>query len=112
QSEVAIRGTSAGQIARDQPGVKEEVGTYLDESSISLSLFNPDIDLFDMNRIEVLRGPQGSLFGSGAVGGAVRYISNQPTLGETAVFGEVSGMSIDGGGTGGDVKAGFNAPLG
>jgi len=112
QSTVAIRGVSAGQIARDQPGVKEEVGAYLDESVISLSLFTPDMDLFDMNRVEVLRGPQGSLFGSGSIGGAVRYISNQPTLGETAVFGEVSGMSIDGGGTGGDVKAGFNAPLG
>ena len=112
QSTVAIRGVSAGQIARDQPGVKEEVSAYLDESVISLSLFTPDMDLFDMNRVEVLRGPQGSLFGSGSIGGAVRYISNQPTLGETAVFGEVSGMAIDGGGTGGDVKAGFNAPLG
>jgi len=112
QSEVAIRGTSAGQIARDQPGVKEEVGTYLDESSISLSLFNPDIDLFDMNRIEVLRGPQGSLFGSGSVGGAVRYITNQPQLGVSTVFGEVGGDLIDGGGTGGNVKVGFNAPLG
>jgi iron complex outermembrane receptor protein len=112
QSEVAIRGTSAGQIARDQPGVKEEVGTYLDESSISLSLFNPDIDLFDMNRIEVLRGPQGSLFGSGSVGGAVRFITNQPQLGVSSVFGEVGGETIDGGGTGGNVKVGFNAPLG
>jgi len=112
QSEVAMRGTSAGQIARDQPGVKEEVGTYLDESPISMSLFNPDIDLFDMNRIEVLRGPQGSLFGSGSVGGAVRYITNQPQIGVTSVFGEVGGQTINGGGSGGDIKAGFNAPLG
>ena len=50
-----MRGVSAGQIVRDQPGVKEQVGIYLDESVISLSLFTPDIDLFDMNRIEVLR---------------------------------------------------------
>ena len=63
QSQVAIRGVSAGQIARDQPGVKEQVGVYLDESVISLSLFTPDIDLFDMARVEVLRGPQGTLFG-------------------------------------------------
>ena len=58
QSQVAIRGVSAGQIVRDQPGVKEQVGVYLDESVISLSLFTPDIDLFDMNRVEVLRGQQ------------------------------------------------------
>jgi iron complex outermembrane receptor protein len=112
QSTVAIRGVSSGQIARDQPGVKEQVGAYLDESVISLSLFTPDMDLFDMNRVEVLRGPQGTLFGSGSVGGTVRYISNQPQLGQTTVFGEVGGAAIDGGGTGGDFKAGFNTPLG
>ena len=67
QSQVAIRGVSAGQIVRDQPGVKEQVGVYLDESVISLSLFTPDLDLFDMSRVEVLRGPQGTLFGSGSL---------------------------------------------
>ena len=45
QSQVAIRGVSAGQIVRDQPGVKEQMGIYLDESVISLSLFTPDFDL-------------------------------------------------------------------
>src|SRR4051794_16706162 len=56
QSQIAMRGVSAGQIVRDQPGVKEQVGVYLDESVISLSLFTPDIDLFDVSRGEVLRG--------------------------------------------------------
>jgi outer membrane receptor protein involved in Fe transport len=69
QSQVAMRGVSAGQIVRDQPGVKEQVGVYLDESVISLSLFTPDLDLFDLNRVEVLRGPQGTLFGSGSLSG-------------------------------------------
>ena len=69
QSQVSVRGVSAGQIVRDQPGVKEQVGVYLDESVISLSLFTPDLDLFDLNRVETLRGPQGTLFGSGSVGG-------------------------------------------
>jgi iron complex outermembrane receptor protein len=111
QSTVAMRGVSAGQIARDQPGVKEEVSAYLDESVISLSLFTPDMDLFDMNRVEVLRGPQGSLFGSGSIGGAVRYISNQPLIGTTQFFGEVGGAAIDGGGLGGDAKVGLNTPI-
>ena len=43
QSQVAIRGVSAGQVVRDQPGVKEQVGVYLDESVISMSLFTPDL---------------------------------------------------------------------
>src|SRR5215471_15855885 len=112
QSTVAIRGMSSGQIARDQPGVKESVGSYLDESVISLSLFNPDLDLFDMNRVEVLRGPQGTLFGSGNEAGTVRYITNQPELGQTKYFGEFAANSIDGGNQGGYAKAGFNTPLG
>jgi iron complex outermembrane receptor protein len=112
QSQVSIRGVSSGQIARDQPGPKEEVGTYLDESPISFLLFTPNIDLFDMNRIEILRGPQGTLFGSGSLSGTVRYISNMPVLNQTEFFGEVIGSSIEGGNQGGGVKAGFNAPLG
>ena len=112
QSQVAMRGVSSGQIARDQPGVKESVGGYLDESVISLSLFTPDIDLFDVSRVEVLRGPQGTLFGSGSLSGTVRYITNQPELGKTQWFGELGGNTIDGGNQGGDVKLGVNAPLG
>ncbi|HET7452900.1 MAG TPA: TonB-dependent receptor, partial [Thermoanaerobaculia bacterium] len=111
QSTVAIRGVSSGQIARDQPGVKEEVGSYLDESVISLSLFTPDMDLFDMNRVEVLRGPQGTLFGAGSLGGTVRYISNQPIIGLATTFGELSGEKAETGGFGGNFKAGFNAPI-
>lgn len=111
QSQVAIRGISAGQIARDQPGVKELVGVYLDESVISLSLFTPDLDLFDLNRVEVLRGPQGTLFGSGSVGGTLRYITNKPNLSEIEVTGEATGSFIDGGDLGGTVKAVVNFPI-
>jgi len=112
QSQVAMRGTSSGQTARDQPGVKEEVGVYLDDVPISLSLFTPDMDLFDVSRVEVLRGPQGTLFGAGSLAGTVRYISNQPELGVRSVFGEVGGSAMDGGSPGGDVKLGTNVPLG
>jgi iron complex outermembrane receptor protein len=111
QSQVAIRGVSAGQIVRDQPGVKEQVGIYLDESVISLSLFTPDVDLFDTNRVEVLRGPQGTLFGSGSVSGTVRYITNQPMLETTKGFAEFDLKAVGGGSMGGDAKFGFNVPL-
>ena len=111
QSQVAIRGVSSGQIARDQPGVKEQAGMYLDESVISLSLFTPDIDLFDLSRIEVLRGPQGTLFGSGSESGTVRYITNQPRIGVTESIGEFTGETITDGGVGGSFKFATNLPL-
>src|SRR5213082_3682495 len=100
QSQIAIRGVSSGQIVRDQPGVKEQVGVYLDESVISLSLFTPDLDLFDLSRVEVLRGPQGTLFGSGSESGTVRYISNQPKLGVSETVGEFTANAVDQGGHG------------
>jgi len=111
QSQVSIRGVSAGQVVRDQPGVKEQVGIYLDESVTSLSLFTPDFDLFDLNRVETLRGPQGTLFGSGSVGGTIRYITNQPKL--DVVEGSVeAGVSVaKGGDIGYDGKGALNIPI-
>ena len=112
QSQVAIRGVSAGQIVRDQPGVKEQVGVYLDESVISLSLFTPDIDLFDLSRVEVLRGPQGTLFGSGSFSGTVRYISNQPKLGVSESIADLQLTTISGGSMGASAKYAGNMPIG
>lgn len=112
QSQVAMRGASSGQIARDQPGVKEQVGAYFDESPVSLSLFTPDVDLFDVDRVEVLRGPQGTLFGAGSLAGTVRYISTEPQLGVSSTFGEAGGHWVDGGAPGSTAKIGLNVPLG
>lgn len=112
QSQVAVRGVSAGQIIRDQPGVKEQVGVYLDESVISLSLFNPDLDLFDLNRVETLRGPQGTLFGSGSVGGTVRYITNQPRIDRTEGVIEGNVHLVDADEPGGHIKGALNLPVG
>jgi len=111
QSQVGIRGLSAGQIVRDQPGVKEQVGIYMDESVISLSLFTPDFDLYDLNRVETLRGPQGTLFGSGSIGGTVRYITNQPNVNEFEANLSLDVNSITKGSTGGHMKAMFNSPF-
>ncbi len=112
QSQVAIRGVSAGQIVRDQPGVKEQVGVYLDESVISVSLFTPDFDLYDLNRVETLRGPQGTLFGSGSVGGTIRYITNAPNADAFEANVEADLNTVTDGGTGGSLKGMVNLPLG
>jgi len=111
QSQVSMRGVSAGQIVRDQPGVKEQVGIYLDESVISLSLFTPDLDFFDLSRVETLRGPQGTLFGSGSIGGTLRYITNQPEMDTFEAKVEANLNSKTDGGFGNHVKTMVNVPL-
>ncbi|WP_212757103.1 TonB-dependent receptor [Usitatibacter rugosus] len=112
QSQVSIRGVSSGQIVRDQPGVKEQVGVYLDETAISMSLFTPDLDLFDLNRVETLRGPQGTLYGSGNIGGTIRYITNEARLRVNEGVVEVNANTISGGSAGGSVKGALNVPMG
>jgi len=113
QSQVAIRGISAGQVVRDLVGgVKESVGVYLDESAISQALFTPDLDLFDLQRFEVLRGPQGTLFGAGSSAGTVRYITRQPVLGEFGGAAELSAQTGTDSDFGWAVKAALNLPLG
>ena len=113
QSQVAIRGISAGQVVRDLVGgVKESVGVYLDESAISQALFTPDLDLFDLERFEVLRGPQGTLFGAGSSAGTVRYITKQPQLGQFEGVAEVGGYTGTDSDFGGNLRGVVNLPVG
>ncbi|HZT04424.1 MAG TPA: TonB-dependent receptor [Steroidobacteraceae bacterium] len=111
QSQMAIRGISSGQVIRDQPGVKEQVGVYLDESPISVALFTPDLELFDLDRFEVLRGPQGTLFGAGSEAGTVRYITRQPVLGKLEVLSDAAFEGVSHGSEGGYLRSALNLPL-
>jgi iron complex outermembrane receptor protein len=111
QSQMAIRGISSGQVIRDQPGVKEQVGVYLDESPISVALFTPDLELFDIDRFEVLRGPQGTLFGAGSEAGTVRYITRQPQIGKFEAVTDASFEEVQHGDQGGSVRGAVNIPV-
>ena len=111
QSQMAIRGISAGQVIRDQPGVKEQVGVYLDESPISVALFTPDLELFDLDRFEVLRGPQGTLFGAGSEAGTVRYITRQPQLEMFEGVADASFEDVKHGDEGGSARGAVNLPI-
>jgi iron complex outermembrane receptor protein len=86
QNEVFMRGLSAGSQASQgsgSTGVWPNVAVYLDNQSGQLPGRNLDIYAADLSRIEVLEGPQGTLFGAGAEAGAIRYITNEPKLNVT-----------------------------
>ncbi|MGW8135158.1 TonB-dependent receptor [Sphingomonas zeae] len=89
------------------------VGVYLDETPLNLELnqSGQDVRLLDIKRVEVLRGPQGTLYGQGAVGGTIRYITNDVNLREVegSAGGEVA--AIAGGGTDWKSEGMVNVPL-
>lgn len=83
-SSVYIRGLStdtAGAQILGVAGVQPNVALYVNDAPASTPGRNLDIHATDLNRIEVLAGPQGTLFGANAMGGAIRYITNKPDLG-------------------------------
>jgi iron complex outermembrane recepter protein len=83
------------------------VATYLDDQSMQFPGRNNDVYLVDMERVEVLEGPQGTLFGGGAEAGAIRYITNKPKLDVTE--GDVNaGYGIT---AGGDPNTSLNATI-
>jgi iron complex outermembrane receptor protein len=82
QGNIYMRGLSAG-FAGNQSSASiapfPNVATYLDEQSLTFPSRNLDVYMIDMERIEVLEGPQGTLFGGGAEAGALRYITKAVT---------------------------------
>ena len=114
RTKLNIRGISAAT------GVAPTVSFYLDEmpvqtissgSTTSFAQTIIDPKMFDLERVEVLRGPQGTLYGSSSMGGTIRLITRQPVLGESeySVGTEIS--STTGGGTNFRVNGMVNAPL-
>ena len=114
QSEIFMRGLSAGSQPSQgsaSTGLWPNVAIYLDNQSGQLPNRNLDIYAADLNRIEVLEGPQGTLFGSGAEAGVIRYITNEPKLDVTE--GNVkAGYGVTAhGDPNTDLQAVFNLPL-
>ena len=90
-------------------------GVYLDETPLQTRALRgfsqPDPQLFDVARVEVLRGPQGVLFGSSSMGGLVRIVTNPPDATKIAALGQAGGATITDGGTSWDAKAMLNLPI-
>ncbi len=110
---VTLRGVTSGG---DQQNAT--VGTYIDDVPVGSSTtfgqgsrVKPDIDAFDLNRLEVLRGPQGTLYGANTLGGLLKYVTTQPDPKAFSGFGRIEANSVSHGGNGYGFNAGVNAPL-
>jgi iron complex outermembrane receptor protein len=99
-------------------GAAPTVGFYLDEIPLSPPALSQsgkvviDPNLYDIERVEVLRGPQGTLYGSGSMGGTVKVITAQPKLNQFEGSAQTTVSETEGGGGNGSVNAMLNLPLG
>ncbi|MEO1034285.1 MAG: TonB-dependent receptor [Pseudomonadota bacterium] len=103
---IQIRGINS--VAGNSP-----VGYYLDElpfSYIGLSRV-PDVRMYDVQRVEILRGPQGTLYGDGSIGGTIRIITHDPDLDEFAAGIDLSGSSTADGDSNFAYKGMVNVPI-
>jgi iron complex outermembrane receptor protein len=114
QDQIFMRGLSAGSVATQSGGSINgfpNVAIYLDEQSGQLPGRNLDVYAADLERIEVLEGPQGTLYGAGAQAGVIRYITNKPKLNVTEAS-VTAGYGVTAGGDPNtDLTAVLNLPV-
>src|SRR3984957_974889 len=111
QTEYEMRGISSAG------GTSPTVGFYLDDVPLTAPAEGlegkvvVDPSLYDLNRVEVLRGPQGTLYGSGSMGGTIRLITNQPDLTQLSASTKLSGSGTQSGGGNYSANLMLNVPL-
>jgi iron complex outermembrane recepter protein len=114
QGAIFMRGLSVGVTGEQGTGTTgpfPNVAVYLDEQSTSLPARNLDVYAADIERIEVLEGPQGTLFGSGAQAGVLRYITNKPKLDTTEGSANAAYSYTAGGNPNSSANGTINIPL-
>lgn len=105
-SKITIRGISTSLGANEN-------GYYLDDlpfTGVTVPL-SPDVRAWDLERVEILRGPQGTLFGEGSMGGTIRILTRGADLDNWEARGSGFGSDTRGGGTNAGIKGVFNAPI-
>jgi len=115
QSTIYIRGlasTTPNLTTAGVAGLAPNVSFYLDEQPLAQPGRNLDVYAADVSRIEVLAGPQGTLFGASSQAGVVRLITNKPVMGESASSLEVEARLTSGGEEGNKFEYMSNVPLG
>ena len=113
KQETYIRGVSAGRAAVRISGIGGEpsVAFYLDEAPITTPGRNIDLYAADLQRVEVLKGPQGTLFGASSQAGTVRLITNKPELDRFGAGGEIGMSSTKNGGMSNKSEGFVNIPI-
>ncbi|MGH9725919.1 MAG: TonB-dependent receptor, partial [Candidatus Acidiferrales bacterium] len=114
ETAIVIRGITTGYGA----AIAATTSTYIDDSPFGSSTANAlgslttvDLDPATLQSVEVLRGPQGTLYGASAMGGLIKYVTIPPSLTSYRARVELDGSSVDGGGQGYGVRGMWDGPL-
>jgi iron complex outermembrane recepter protein len=107
---VYMRGVVSGQDGNHSAS-QPSVGTYIDELPITTIDGTPDIHVYDIARIEVLEGPQGTLYGASSEAGTIRIITNKPDTNKFSAGYDLTGNTVDHGGQGWIGEGFVNIPL-
>lgn len=108
--QVYMRGISSGGDGNHSASMPS-VGVYLDEQPVTTINQILDVHVYDINRIETLSGPQGTLYGQGSQAGTIRIITNKPVIGEHQAAYDIYGTSISHGGSGFGLDGFVNIPI-
>jgi iron complex outermembrane recepter protein len=109
-SHVYMRGVVSGGDG-NHSGSQPSVGVYFDEQPVTTIDGTVDVHVYDVQRIEVLEGPQGTLYGASSEAGTIRIISNKPDPSKFEAGYDVDGNTVDHGGAGWQVQGFVNLPL-
>ena len=112
QHELSLRGITTGLSGSGTVGIYVDDVPFGSTSGFAEGgLLALDLMPFDLSRVEVLRGPQGTLYGSNALGGILKYVTNQPDSGKFEGLVQLDGSSVASGGNDGGGKLMLNIPL-
>lgn len=111
ENDIEMRGLVTEGLDPTNTQNRSLVAIYLDDAAITQQGFNPDLHVYDLERIEVIRGPQGTLYGSGSMAGTIRLITKKPDWQAFTSDADVSVSETDHGGTNYSVRGTMNMPL-
>ena len=106
-----LRGQNAGSVGATIATTVDDIPFFMSGAQGDGALFSADVDTYDLQRVEVLRGPQGTLYGAAAEGGIIKYVTNRPNPQAFQAALSVGGSMVDGGQTTGNAKGLVNLPF-
>jgi iron complex outermembrane recepter protein len=110
-SRLILRGQNVGSVGATIATTVDDIPFFMSGAQADGAFFSANVDTYDLQRIEVLRGPQGTLYGAAAEGGIIKYVTNPPNLDKFEGGFSIGGETVKDGDAGGSIKGYLNLPF-